>query len=146
MKLEVELNDKIKSGMKKNFVFDAVEKAIKGSRSKFLEEKNISVSVAVVNAEEIRRLNRIYRKKDAVTDILSFSEHKSKAEFEAMGDRNIFLGELILCYNEIERYAREKNINLEKELTTVIAHGALHLLGFSHGRAMFGIQNKLWTE
>jgi len=146
MELTVEFNDKAKSGVKKSFVFGVIEKTAKESGLEFAPNKKFSMSMAMVNPEEIRRLNKIYRKKDMTTDVLSFSEYKNRKELELAGDKNVFLGELVLCYNEIERYAGEKKLDLKKELINVIAHGTLHLLGFSHGRVMFDIQNKLWTE
>ena len=117
----------------------------------FLNGKNISVSLALVAPEEIRKINKEYRGHDEVTDVLSFAEYKNIQEVKDMvvdkppkgesGD--IFLGELILCYDYIKEYADQKGIKLEKELANVVSHGILHLLGFEHGEEMFEIQNKV---
>ncbi len=64
---------------------DAVKKTLKASGLDFLARKSITLSIAVVSAREIKRLNKIYRKTDAVTDVLSFAEYKNvEALREAM--------------------------------------------------------------
>ncbi len=124
-----------------------VKETIKEINYKFLARKNIFVSIALVAPKEIRKLNRIYRKKDGVTDILSFAEYKNIQAIKRAVDNpptgGLFLGELILCYDDIREYSRKKNIGLEKELANVVSHGLLHLLGFEHGEEMFGIQEKV---
>ena len=58
-------------------------------------------------------------------------------------DGELFLGELILCYDDIKEYAENESLELKEELSKVVAHGILHLLGFEHGEKMFAIQNKV---
>ena len=126
--------------------------------------KNISISFANVSEEEIKRLNKLYRKKNAPTDVLSFAEFtplniplrgvsakggefnrvKNKKEIEKGKNKNhesLFLGEIVLCYNDIVKYSKEYKLDKEKELAKAISHGVLHLLGFRHGKKMFEIQN-----
>jgi len=78
------------------------------------EEKKISV--AFVKGDKIRELNKIYRGKDYITDVLSF--------FHGEED---FLGELVICPEKIE----EKE-DFTKEICRVSIHGTLHLLGYDH--------------
>ena len=109
----------------------------------FLAEKEILVSVALVSSEEIKKLNKTYRKKNAVTDILSFCEYKNQKAIREAGDNSIFLGELVLCYNDIKEYALKNQKDFSRELAKVVSHGALHLLGFSHSPKMFYLQEKV---
>ena len=90
--------------------------------------------------EKIKKLNRIYRKKNSVTNVLSFPEYKSRDTLKKSEDRSIFLGELIICYDDVEKYCQKRKINVKEELAKVVSHGILHLLGFRHGKKMFGIQ------
>jgi len=143
MKIEIELNNKTQSPVAEDFLVGVAEKTIEASGYDFLREKNISASVAIVPEEEIRELNAKYRKNDSVTDILSFCEYETKNDLENAKENNLFLGELILCYNDIEKYAKEKGIDLQQEMANVFSHGILHLLGFSHGEEMFSIQKKV---
>lgn len=143
MKLEIEFNDKDKSKIKKSFFEKIFLKTLEESGVDFLHTKNVSLSLAIVGKDEIQNLNRIYRKKNSATDVLSFSEFKNRKELEKVGDKDVFLGEIILCYNDITEYSKKKKKNLSTELAEVSSHGLLHLLGFRHGKKMFEIQKKV---
>lgn len=80
------------------------------------------ISVAIITAEEIRKLNKKYRGKDKPTDVLSFEA--SEMDFS--------LGEIVICPAEIKQSAKELGLSFEKELARVFIHGLLHLLGYDH--------------
>ncbi len=143
MKLNLEINNAAKSPVRKKLLEDAVKKTLKAGGLDFLARKYISLSIAIVGAREIKRLNKIYRKVDAATDALSFAEYKDAEALKKAVDKKIFLGELILCYDDIKEYAARENVKLEKELANVVSHGVLHLLGFKHGEEMLGIQDRV---
>lgn len=143
MKLNLEINNQTKTRLDEKSAKAAVLGALKKSGLKFLDKKNISVSLAVVDKKEIRRLNRIYRKKNKTTDVLSFAEYKKKADLKKITSRDIFLGELVACFEDIKNYTRKNRLNSEKELIKVLVHGTLHLLGFKHGKKMFNIQENI---
>ncbi len=81
-----------------------------------------NVSVAFVNKAKIAELNRIYRKKNESTDVLSFGGDNYP---EASAGLPKSLGEIIICPSEI-RF--EKKI----ALLHIFVHGLLHLLGYDH--------------
>ncbi|PLX26620.1 rRNA maturation RNase YbeY [Candidatus Parcubacteria bacterium] len=83
------------------------------------ELKNKEISIAIVDDKEIRKINKEYRKKDSVTDVLSF---------EGEDD---FLGELIVDFDQIKRQAKYYSDDTHDELLFIILHGVLHLLGDS---------------
>ena len=144
MKLEIEINDRAKNRLNRKKINKAIKETLKlGS---FLMSKNVSISLANVSEEEIKKLNKIYRHKNTATDVLSFAEYKNQKALAAAGDKNLFLGEIILCYNNIKQYSRENKINLDEELTRVVSHGMLHLLGFSHGKRMLAVQEKVVSD
>lgn len=143
MKLNVSINNQTKSPVKDSFFVPIVKETLSQSGYGFLAEKNISLSIALVDEKEIRRLNQIYRKIDKVTDVLSFAEYKNTAALKKAVEKDIFLGELIICYDDIKEYAKAQKLDLQKELVNVVSHGTLHLLGFDHGKEMFGIQNEV---
>jgi probable rRNA maturation factor len=96
------------------------------------------VGVSYVDDGEIRRLNRMYRGKDAVTDVLSFA-----SDFvEHTGT----LGDVVISYAQAVRQAEEGDVELE--LVDLIIHGILHVLGHDHedpadAAIMFPIQDSL---
>jgi probable rRNA maturation factor len=110
--MSVEINNKTKNKI------DLL--LVKKTAEKFLQVKNkkkFEVSIAFVNDNEIRGLNRRYRKIDKVTDVLSFS-----------GEEN-FLGEVVIDYNQIKKQAREFGNKPKEELVFILVHGLLHLMG-----------------
>ncbi|PIT93864.1 rRNA maturation RNase YbeY [Candidatus Falkowbacteria bacterium CG10_big_fil_rev_8_21_14_0_10_43_11] len=86
--------------------------------SRRMKLNNKAVSVAFVSGQRIRSLNKRYRKINKVTDILSFA-----GEGE-------FLGELIICYPQIRRQAKQAGNKIKDELLFIFIHGLLHLVSY----------------
>jgi probable rRNA maturation factor len=145
MKVNLEINNTTQSLVSDEFLVSVAEETFRVLNYDFFDGKELIISLALVPPEEIKNLNKEYRKFDTVTDVLSFPEYRNIAEVKmAIGEargNEMFLGELILCYDDIREYAQKENIALNKELANVIAHGILHLLGFAHGEEMFAVQD-----
>lgn len=140
MKLILEVNNKTRYKFPKK-TFEAVfETTLKNSGLNLPVTGEFELSVALVAPAEIQELNLKYRKKDSVTDVLSFGEFEKTAEITG---ENIFLGELILCPAYIEKNAKEDEESLAYAMDYIVSHGILHLLGFTHGKKMFSIQKKV---
>ncbi len=127
----------------KSFFTCVFEETLACASMSELEGKNINVSMVATDDAEIQRLNREYRGKDKTTDVLSFHEYKSKVALGREISNDIFLGELIFSVPFIERSAKMDKVSLETEMSFIISHGILHLLGFRHGERMFGIQEQV---
>lgn len=143
MKLNLEINNLAKIRLDKKLIRNVILATLKKSRFKFLNNKDIFLSVAAVNKKKVRRLNKIYRHKDKVTDILSFAEYKTAAGLKKEKKGVIFLGELVICPADVRDWSAKNNLNHEKELAKTVSHGVLHLLGFRHGKRMFEIQDNI---
>lgn len=143
MELSVEINNIAKSPVRNDFFAAVAKETIKKSREKKLGNKKISISIALVGEKKIKEINKIYRKKNEITDVLSFSEYPNPKELARAKEKNLFLGELIICYDDIRKHVRRQKIKTREELARVISHGTLHLLGFKHGEKMFAIQNMI---
>lgn len=87
------------------------------------------VDIAIVGNEEIRKLNKNYRKIDKVTDILSF-ENIGDDVFSFEGDGEKYLGELVICYEKIIEQAEIYSDCIEDEFIFILVHGLLHLIGY----------------
>ena len=105
-----------------------------------MRTKKISISIAIVDVGEMRSLNRAWRGQNQPTDVLSFAEYSSHS-LKKTSEKNLFLGELILCYPDIAVYARKNNRKIKIEFAEVAIHGFLHLVGLDHGPKMFGLQH-----
>lgn len=143
MPIKLEVNNITQSPVREDFFAVVAQKTIEISGYDFLQDKKISISVALVSEEEMQKLNREHRQRDSVTDVLSFCEYENAGEIEKSNEAELFLGELILCYDDISKYALEQGIDLAEEMVNVASHGVLHLLGFEHSEKMFGIQKQV---
>lgn len=82
------------------------------------KKNNLDLSIVFVGDRRIRTINRRYRGRDAITDILSFD-----------GDGYSF-GELIIDYAQIKRQAKYYSSSIKEELVFILVHGLFHLLGY----------------
>ncbi len=89
------------------------------------------LSVTVTNDEMVRALNREYAGEDAVTDVLSFSQREGE-EFVGAPGSVPPLGEVVIALPQAALQASEAGRSVEEELTRLLIHGTLHLLGYDH--------------
>lgn len=83
-------------------------------------ELDKSLTVVFVDKKEIKRLNTAFRKKESVTDILSFAPLEENS-----------LGELVVCLSVV--FSKKIDGFSETQwLYYLLIHGILHLLGFEH--------------
>ena len=80
-----------------------------------------SVSVAFVGERRMRALNKHYRGRDRVTDVLSFGEGRHSRGYA---------GEGVICYQQIRRQAKRQKTSVRAELLFIFMHGLLHLSGY----------------
>lgn len=88
------------------------------------------LSVAFISPKKMARLNKIYRGKDAPTDILSFPLGKNE-------------GEIYICPSEARREAKRFDRSYSNFLPFLFIHGCVHLKGHDHGGTMERIEAKL---
>jgi probable rRNA maturation factor len=92
-------------------------------KKKFKLKKQISI--ALISAPQIKKLNRVYRKKNKITDVLSFNM-----------DSTYILGEVLICPSQARRQAKERSHTYKAELQLLTIHGILHLLGYDHEKSI----------
>jgi probable rRNA maturation factor len=90
--------------------------------------KKPAFSALLTDDGEIHELNRDYRKKNKPTDVLAFAMHEG--EFGHLAGSN--LGDLAISVETAQRQCAEHELSLLDEITTLAAHGLLHLLGWDH--------------
>jgi probable rRNA maturation factor len=93
------------------------------------------LSIALVDDQEIRRLNRAYRGIDRSTDVLSFAQQEGDAPPRPEtpdAAMPLLLGDVILSVETTRRQAAEHGVAFEQELAFLVLHGILHLLGYDH--------------
>lgn len=79
------------------------------------------LTIVLLSPVQMQKINFQFRKKNKPTDVLSFpsaSEHS--------------LGEILLCPSILKKQARTHQVSVQNELTLMLTHGILHLLGYDH--------------
>ena len=110
--------------------------------------KNANFSIVFVGNEKIQELNRDYRGKDSITDVISFAFEDN----ERVVYNNVrFLGEIYICIPRMKEQAKEYGHSETRELAFLTVHGLLHLLGYDHQtkeeeEIMFGLQEVILNE
>ena len=95
-----------------------------------LELRDVELSILLTDDPGIRTLNRMWRRKDKATDVLSFPA----GEPPPGASRPRHLGDIILSLDTARRQARIHRRSVNDELDLYLAHGLLHLLGHDHHR------------
>jgi len=96
-----------------------------------LQLRNEELSIVITDDAQIQILNAEFRGKDTPTDVLAFAMREG--EFGAVaGD---LLGDVVISAPTAERQARRARRPVLDELTMLLAHGLLHLLGWDHDTA-----------
>ncbi|MDH8678409.1 rRNA maturation RNase YbeY [Fusibacter bizertensis] len=89
------------------------------------------VSVLFVNDERIKALNYEFRKKNVVTDVLSFPQYDSIKE-DGVNEPFIYLGDVVISLEQAKRQADEFGHTIEREIVYLTVHSMLHLFGYDH--------------
>lgn len=98
-------------------------------------DANVEISLVIGSQEKVQQLNSKYLGKDKPTDVLAFSMLPQSAEpdvapFVSPPDQTKHLGEVIISYPQAVIQAEEQHHSVKRELTILIIHGVLHLLGY----------------
>ena len=83
------------------------------------------LSVVIGDDSRIRGLNRRYKRKDTATDVLAFAQGESPSRAGPL------LGDVVISVETAARQAKERGHGLAHELAILLAHGILHLTGWS---------------
>ncbi|MDI6816079.1 MAG: rRNA maturation RNase YbeY [Actinomycetota bacterium] len=92
-------------------------------------EEDAELSIALVGEETMLDLNASYRGKDYPTDVLSF---EAGGDMPTAGNLPRLLGDVVICPAVAEKQAIEFDQTLNQELSLLLVHGILHLLGYNH--------------
>ena len=88
------------------------------------------LSIYFVGEKKIRQINKKYRNKDYITDILSFPFLEDN------------FGEIYICLNKVEHKSKKFDTNTKNYLNYLFIHGMTHLKGLDHGDEMDRLEKK----
>ena len=93
-----------------------------------LQLQDREVSFLLTDDKRIHQLNKVYRDKDRPTDVLAFAMQEGELAELAGG----VLGDVIVSVPTARKQADERGVSVLEEVTMLLAHGLLHLLGWDH--------------
>jgi len=99
----IEINNLTTSRVDEEFLKRVAKKVLKGEN-----RKEIDLSIAFIGEARMRKLNKKYRGKNKVTDVLSFGQG---------------LNEIVICLREVKKNAKTFGSTFKKELARVLIHG-----------------------
>lgn len=117
------------------------EKIVKRVLDKCFEEEGLLdskliITITFTTPEEIRKINKKYRKIDRATDVLSFPMFEKDELDEKIKNKDFLyedvLGDIIISIDKVREQAEEYGHSFERELSYMLVHGFYHLMGYDH--------------
>lgn len=93
-----------------------------------IDSSKQGATIVFVSDAAIRKLNRQFRDKDQVTDVLSFPNEAEPFETE----NQTHLGEVVISVQRATVQAKQNGLRFSNEVEQLILHGLLHLCGYDH--------------
>ncbi len=98
-------------------------------------ENEPEIGVTIVDDNTILELNREYREKDSVTDVLSFPQFEGHDDLLAdlrNDEASTLIGDVVICFEQAERQADEYDTGITREILYLFVHSVMHLFGYDH--------------
>ena len=93
-----------------------------------LLKKKYPLNIIFINDAFSRKLNKTYRKKNGVTNILTFPANDTPTGISA--------AEIYINMDKVLREAKKADATPTRQVIFLAIHGMLHLLGHKHGNVM----------
>ncbi len=139
------INIEINPEFQRVFMPDTLERA---ARATLLQQSapDADLTLVLTGDAQIQALDRDFLGKDAPTDVLSFPASETDPE---TGRR--YLGDIVISVPRAEAQSISAGHSLEAELSLLVVHGVLHLLGHDHAGAeekvrMWAAQSEVLTR
>ena len=135
MEINVLVDDELTEYPDSNWLESLVEQVLVTQNANSKAE----LGLVITTQEEIHRLNLNYLEEDKPTDVLSFPmlaepPGSGTIQFVTAPDGQQHLGEVIISYHQAIIQAEERHHSVNRELTILLIHGVLHLLGYDHNQ------------
>ncbi|MDD5606115.1 MAG: rRNA maturation RNase YbeY [Patescibacteria group bacterium] len=89
------------------------------------------VGIVLCDDDYMQKLNKQYRKKDYVPNVLSFVYGEMQDD-EFLGDDKTYLGDIFVSKSQVEADAKKLGVSVKDEFARLFVHGLLHLRGLGH--------------
>ena len=96
---------------------------------RYFRSKLINISILLTGNNDIKFLNKKFRKKNKTTDVLSFPSYdQNTMRTKLKSQKNLYLGDIALNLYKIDK---GKN-KFKSEFNKLWVHGLVHLMGYKH--------------
>ena len=96
---------------------------------KYFKSKLINISILLTGNNDIKFLNKKFRKKNKTTDVLSFPNYDQNIiRTKLKSQKNLYLGDIAL---NLYKFDKGKN-KFKSEFDKLWVHGFVHLMGYRH--------------
>lgn len=89
-------------------------------------DADLALTIRIVDEAEAAALNRTYREKDYVPNVLSFPMNAGEPFDTGL------LGDVVICAAAVEREAAGQNKPLQAHWAHLVVHGVLHCCSWEH--------------
>jgi len=110
------------------FSLDTLERAANATLAQ-QSAPDADLTIVLTGDKQIQTLDRNYLGKDNPTDVLSFPASETDPE-----TGRLYLGDIIISVPRAEAQSSAGGHTLEAELSLLVVHGVLHLLGHDHAQ------------
>ena len=112
-----------------NFIDERIE--LLNKKNKLYKKNTLICSLLLSGANEIKKLNKKFRKKNKSTDVLSFPFYeKNHLDKMMRKEKEIYLGDIIINLDKVKN--KKNTVKFKEELNKLWIHGLVHLLGHDH--------------
>ena len=111
------------------------------------KKNKLNFTLLLSGNNEVKKLNKKFRKKNKTTDILSVPFHEKKILHKLIinNNTNIYLGDIIINLNKIIKESQKQNFSIVFDKIWI--HGLTHLLGHRHkSNQDFSIMHKFESK
>ena len=90
------------------------------------EKTDKKINVKIICNKEMQKLNKTFRNKDKITNVLAFlNDDESQEQIQEFGD-------IAICYPYIEKEASSQGKSINDHISHILIHGILHIFGHDH--------------
>src|SRR6185437_6412793 len=100
------------------------------------------ISVAFIRNSAIARMNREFLGHSGATDVITFELDGGSAR----SARAAILGDIYIAPGVARRNAIENGVGIREELTRLVVHGTLHVLGYTHAEGSHRTTGEMWRR
>jgi probable rRNA maturation factor len=101
------------------------------------ERRRATLSITFIGRDRMRALNRRWKGRSAPTDVLAFP---------LRSPAGALAGDIYICPWQAARHARALRVPVRQELTRLVVHGVLHVLGYDHPETGDRTRSAMWRR